>query len=400
MRDIIKAILASPVPVATFVAPSGARAASAGTYILYASHIAAMAPGTNLGAATPVQIGLGGAPDDAEKPSSQAGPNTGPNTGPTAGPDKQPQPQPKLQPKLQPEPPSERGTLQRKQMHDAAAYIRGLAQLRGRNAEWAERAVREAVSLSAGEALAQKVIDLSAADVPALLAALDGRRVRTADGEHVLHTAAARVITIAPDWKTRLLAVITDPGMALLLLMAGIYGLFFEFWSPGFVLPGVVGAICLVLALFALQMLPVNYAGLALILLGIAFLVAEAFLPSFGILGLGGIVAFAFGCVMLIDSDSPGWGIPLPLVGGLALVTAAFVLLVAGMAARARRRPVVTGVQTLVGAGGELVEYSGGQGWAVVQGEHWKVRGPVQLQVGDRVRVSRLHDGVLDVVAA
>jgi membrane-bound serine protease (ClpP class) len=387
MRDIIKAILASPVPIATFVAPSGARAASAGTYILYASHIAAMAPGTNLGAATPVQIGLGGAPGDAEKPA----PKTEPKTEPKTGSAKQSEPQP--------EPPGEQGTLQRKQMHDAAAYIRGLAQLRGRNAEWAERAVREAVSLSAGEALAQKVIDLSAADVPALLAALDGRRVRTADGEHVLHTAAASVITIAPDWKTRLLGVITDPGMALLLLMAGIYGLFFEFWSPGFVLPGVVGAICLLLGLYALHLLPVNYAGLALILLGLAFMVAEVFLTSFGVLAVGGIVAFVFGALMLIDTELPGYGVPLSLIAAVSVFSAGFIFVVASVALKARRRPLVTGREAMLGSVGEVLHDFEHEGWVRVRSEQWAVTSAVPLRRGQRVRVVARDGLVLSVVA-
>ena len=183
-------------------------------------------------------------------------------------------------------------------------------------------------------------------------------------------------------------------------MMVGLYGLAFEFSSPGLVAPGVIGAICLLLALFALQMLPVNYAGLALIVLGIAFFAAEAFVPSYGALGLGGIVAFGFGAVILIDSDSPGWGIPLPLVGGLALLSAGFIAVVAGMAARARRRPVVSGAQTLVGASGELVEYSGGEGWALVRGEHWKVHGPDQLRPGDTVRVTGLRGGLLEVAPA
>ena len=331
---------------------------------------------STLGAATPVAIGMPGGPQPNNplppaKPASGAGPPAAPDVG---------------------------DALTAKRISDAAAYIRGLAQLRGRNAEWGEKAVREAVSLSAPEALQLKVVDLVAVDLPDLLRQLDGRELRIGATAHRLQTRGAPQVAFEEDWRSHLLSVITNPSLALLLMMVGIYGLVFEFSNPGMVAPGVVGAICLVLALFALQMLPVSYAGLALILLGIAFLVAEAFLPSFGVLGLGGIVAFAFGCVMLIDSDSPGWGVPLPLVGGLALLTAAFILLVAGMAAKAKRRPVVTGPQTLVGAGGELVEYSGGQGWALVQGEHWKVRGPAQLQVGDRVLVSRLHDGVLDVV--
>jgi len=376
MRMMIKDILSSPVPVASFVAPGGARAASAGTYILYASHVAAMTPASTLGAATPVAIGMPGGPQPNNplppgKPASGASAPAAPDLG---------------------------DALAAKRISDAAAYIRGLAKLRDRNAEWGEKAVREAASLSAPEAIQLKVVDLVAVDLPDLLRQLDGRELRMGATVQRLQTRDAPLVAFEEDWRSHLLSVITNPSLALLLMMVGVYGLVFEFSNPGMVAPGVIGAICLVLALFALQMLPVNYAGLALILLGIAFLIAEAFLPSFGVLGLGGIVAFAFGCVMLIDSDSPGWGVPLPLVGGLALLTAAFILLVVGMAARAGRRPVVTGPQTLVGVGGELVEYSGGQGWALVQGEHWKVRGPAQLQVGDRVLVSSLHDGVLDVV--
>ena len=269
MRQIIQDILASPVPVAAFVAPSGARAASAGTYILYASHVAAMAPGTNLGAATPVSIGL-------------------PSPSPAPG---APAPKPAdagKHDKTEGAPPGDEGTMTKKAVHDAAAYIRSLAQLRGRNAEWAERAVRESVSLSADEALAQHVIDLTARDVPELVAKLNGRKLVTAGGERILATSGAMTTTMAPDWRTRFLAIITDPSVALMLLMAGIYGLFFEFWNPGLALPGVLGAICLLLGLFALQMLPVNYAGLALVLLGIGFIVAETFLPAYGSLGVGG----------------------------------------------------------------------------------------------------------------
>ncbi|MGB6054183.1 MAG: nodulation protein NfeD [Burkholderiaceae bacterium] len=376
MRDIIKAILASPVPVASFVAPSGARAASAGTYILYASHIAAMAPGTNLGAATPVQIGLGG---ESGQPKKTADKDAAGKQAPAA---------------------DEQGTMARKQMHDAAAYIRGLAQLRGRNAEWAERAVREAVSLSADEALAQKVIDLTVADVPALLARLDGRAVRTASGEHVLHTRGADVITLQPDWKSRLLGVITDPSMALLLLMAGVYGLFFEFANPGFVLPGVVGAICLLLGLFALHMLPVNYAGLALILLGLAFMVAEVFLTSFGVLAVGGIIAFALGAVMLIDTELPGYGVPLGLIAAVSVFSAAFVFAVASVAVKARRRPQVSGREAMLGSIGEVLEDLQGEGWARVHSEHWAVRSAVPLKRGQRVRVVARNGLVLTVVAA
>jgi membrane-bound serine protease (ClpP class) len=370
------------VPVASFVAPSGARAASAGTYILYASHIAAMAPGTNLGAATPVQIGLGGQPEQPKKATDKGADKAAPDA---AG---------------KPAAEDEQGAMARKQMHDAAAYIRGLAQLRGRNAEWGERAVREAVSLSADEALAQKVIDLTAADVPALLARLDGRSVRTVSGEHVLHTRDAAVITVQPDWKSRLLGVITDPSMALLLLMAGVYGLFFEFANPGFVLPGVVGAICLLLGLFALHMLPVNYAGLALILLGLAFMVAEVFLSSFGVLAVGGIIAFALGAVMLIDTELPGYGVPLGLIGAVSVFSAAFVFAVASVALKARRRPQVSGREAMLGSVGEMLDDLQGEGWARVHSEQWAVKSAVPLKRGQRVRVVGRDGLVLTVVAA
>jgi len=375
MRDIIKAILASPVPVAVFVGPSGARAASAGTYILYASHIAAMAPGTNLGAATPIQIGM---------------PSPGSPSSPPSG-DKE-------KDKAKSSEDHSQDTLTKKQTHDAAAYIRGLAQLRGRNAEWGERAVREAVSLSADEALAQKVIDLTARDVPELIKKLDGRKVTTAAGERTLATAGAVAVRVEPDWKSRFLAVITEPSVALILMMLGVYGLFFEFSNPGFVLPGVVGAICLFIALFALNMLPVNYAGLLLVLLGLGFLIAEAFFPSYGSLGVGGIVAFVIGAVMLIDTDVPGFGVPYWLIGALALISAAFVFLVGGLAVRSQRRPIVTGSEELIGSVGVTLEDVETEGWARVRSEQWRVQSPVPLKRGQNVRVTG-RDGLVLTVA-
>jgi membrane-bound serine protease (ClpP class) len=286
-----------------------------------------------------------------------------------------------------------------KRLADASAYIRSLAQLRGRNADWAEKAVRESVSLSAQEALSSKVVDLVASDVPDLLRQLDGREVKLPDRSVRLATSGAPLITFEADWRSRLLSVVTDPSLALMLMLVGIYGLLFEFSNPGFVLPGVVGGICLLLALFGLQMLPMNYAGLALILLGVAFLVAEAFLPSFGALGIGGIVAFAAGAVLLIDSDLPAFGIPLTLIAALTAMSAAFVLVVAGMAAKARRRPLVSGASVMLGASGDVVEFAGGHGWAVVQGEHWRVRGAPNLGPGARVRVVGVRDLTLDVAA-
>ncbi|HXX82669.1 MAG TPA: nodulation protein NfeD [Casimicrobiaceae bacterium] len=376
MRDIIKAILASRVPVAAFVAPSGARAASAGTYILYASHIAAMAPGTNLGAATPVQIGMPGPGSTPQAPTSDKDKDKA-NSGDES---------------------HAQDAMTKKQVHDAAAYIRGFAQLRGRNTEWAERAVREAVSLSADEALEQKVVDLVARDVPDLLAKLDGRKVSTAGGERTLETATVIAVTIEPDWKSRFLAVITNPSVALILMMLGVYGLFFEFSNPGMVLPGVVGGICLLLGLFALQMLPISYAGLGLILLGLTFLVAEAFLPAYGSLGVGGIIAFAIGAVMLIDTDVPGFGIPITLIVVLAALTGLFVFFVSGVALKARRRPVVSGGEELIGSVGEVLDDGGAEAWARVHSEQWRVRSSVPLKRGQRVRVTGRDDLLLTVV--
>ncbi|SDB90899.1 NfeD family protein [Paraburkholderia lycopersici] len=381
MRQIIKAILASPVPVAAFVAPSGARAASAGTYIVYASHFAAMAPGTNLGAASPVQIGVGGPP---------AGPEAASGASAAHGDDTA-------------------STETRKATHDAAAYIRGLAQLRGRNAAWGERAVREAVSLSDEEARDQHVIDLVAQDPADLARQLDGRTVTTTAGAQRLATAHAPLEVVAPDWRNRFLSIIADPNVALILLTIGIYGLFFEFANPGFVLPGVAGATCLLVGLFAMQLLPVNYAGLALVLLGLACLVAEAFLPTFGVLGFGGLVAFAIGALMLIDTSVPGYGIPIPLVAGLGLGGAAFVATVSSVALRARRRPVVTGAEAIVGSIGEVIDdglhpdprpghTAFSTGWARVHGERWHVACATPLAAGSRVRVSSRSGLTLTVV--
>ena len=309
MRAIIQDILASPVPVASFVAPGGARAASAGTYVLYASHVAAMAPGTNLGAATPVQIaspspmpGKDEGKQDAGKASAAA-------------------------------PPAD--AHERKAVHDAAAYIRGLALLRGRNAEWAERAVREAVSLTAPEALDAKVIDLVARDVPDLLKRLDGRKLTAAGTERTLATAAAPVDEQPAGWRTEFLATITDPAIAYVLILVGIYAIFFEFSNPGLVLPGVVGAICLVVALYGLQMMPVNYAGLLLIVLGLGFMIAEAFFPAYGSLGIGGLVAFVIGSVILVEV--PGYHVPYALIAGFAVASAVFLVFAAGAVVRGRQ---------------------------------------------------------------
>jgi membrane-bound serine protease (ClpP class) len=370
MRAIVKAILASTVPVATFVSPAGARAASAGTFILYASHVAAMAPATTLGAATPVMIGLAPTPEPIAPAAS----------GPAAA-----------SATAAPSPTAPHDAMEAKRISDAAAGIRSLALLRHRNADWAERAVRDAASLSSSEALSQQVVDVVANDVPDLLRQLDRRTVQLGNGRSAtLALAGARIEAWDPDWRDRLLAAVGDPSLALLLLLVGFYGLLFEFSSPGLVAPGVVGAVCLLLALFGMQALPVNGTGVALILLGLGFFATEAFVPSHGALGIGGIVAFVLGSVMLIDSDAPGFGVSRPLIAALALLSLAFVCTLATLAARIRRRSPASGGSTMVGLIGEIVEADGRDGWALVQGEHWRVRAERALRPGERVRVQRV----------
>ncbi|MBE0549166.1 MAG: nodulation protein NfeD [Rubrivivax sp.] len=390
MREIIRAILASPVPVAVYVSPEGARAASAGTYILYAAHIAAMAPATTLGAATPVAIGLPGAERKPAADDKGSKPGDGKADAPK-GDAGQADPKP-ASPAMAPI-----DAMTAKQVHDAAAFIRGLAQQRGRNAEWAERAVREAVSLTASEALREKVIDVVAEDVADLLAQVDGRTVRMHGADVKLATRGLPYTVVPPDWRQRLLSVIANPSFALILMMIGIYGLMFEFSSPGFGVPGTVGAICLLLALFALQLLPVNYAGLGLILLGMALLAAEVLSPSFGVLGVGGVVAFVAGGLLLFDRDIPGFGVPLALIFGLAATSAAVVLLGGGMALRARRRPVVSGREEMVGAQGVVLTADSTGAWAQVHGERWNVSSPEALAPGQRVRVVGMQGLTLDV---
>jgi membrane-bound serine protease (ClpP class) len=391
MRAIIKDVLASPVPVATFVAPEGARAASAGTYILYASHIAAMAPATNLGAATPVAIG--GSPLPSQ-PASQPPPKdektdgkgakkpAGTSGGPAA-----------------PAPDEDTGPaepMKAKSVNDAAAYIRSLAQLRGRNAEFAEQAVRRASSLSATEALAGGVIDLIAVDVPDLLQKAQGRTIKVSHASLTLDLQDAVIETVEPDWKTRLLSLLSNPTLAIVLLTIGIYGLFIEFTSPGFGVPGVAGAISLLLGLYALHLLPVNWVGVGLLLLGAALMIAEVFLPSFGVIGVGGIVAFIVGGLMLFDTEATGFGLPLGVLVTAALASAALIIGFGTFALRARRRRVVSGREEMVGAEGVVEGLDGRDLWIRVHGESWRAQidsGPPPA-VGDRVRV-RSVDGLL-----
>jgi len=370
MRDIIRAILASPIPVVSYVAPSGARAASAGTYILYASHIAAMAPATNVGAATPVSIGGEEAPAPAGAPA--AAPGAAAKDAHAAA----------------PEPAT---PMERKVINDAAAYLHGLAELRGRNVQWAEEAVRGAASLSASEALKEHVIDLIARDIPDLLAQIDGREVRIANRPVKLATAGLTVERIDPDWRTKLLSVITHPTIAYGLLLIGLYGLLLEGYNPGVMFPGVIGVISLMLALFALQILSVNYAGLALVVLGVGMIIAEFHVPAFGSLGLGGLVAFVVGSIILFDTETPGMAIGLPLIAGVATVGGLVVLAIAFLGARSQRRPVVTGERVMVGQTAEVVENFNEKGQVRYAGELWNAHTATPLSVGQQVRIVKVE---------
>lgn len=368
MREIISAILASRVPVATYVAPSGSRAASAGTYILYASHVAAMAPATNLGSATPVQIGgMPGVPNPPRPEDTEPG-------------------------ELEPITP-----LEKKIVNDAAAYIRGLAELRGRNAEWAEEAVREAVNLTASEALEKQVIDVVATDLDDLLRQINQREVTTEAGKMVLALQDAVVERVEPDWRSELLAVITNPNVALILMMVGIYGLFIEFSNPGFILPGVVGAISLLLAAYAFQMLPVNYVGLALVIIGVGFMITEFFVASGGILGIGGLLAFVIGSVILFDDKY--LAISIPLIGGIALIAGGFLLWIIQRFTRLRHTQVVSGVEYMIGRSGEATaDFSRkGKGRVHIDGEYWSAHSKAPVEAGQRVKVLAVHDLILEI---
>lgn len=374
MRDIIRAILASPVPVATFVHPQGARAASAGTYILYASHVAAMAPATNLGAATPVAIGGPGPAgtgdeddedEEATSPAERAG--------------------------------DAMSASERKAVEDAVAYIRSLAEQRGRNAEWAESAVRTGASLSARAALEQDVIDFVAGDLADLMAQLDGHTVSIDGRDIVLATAGRTVERVDPDWRTRLLAVITNPTVAYMLMLLGIYGLIFEGYNPGAIVPGVVGAIALLLALYALQLLPVNYAGMALIVLAVILMIAEFLMPSFGALGIGGIIAFVIGSVILIDTDVPGFGVSMPLILSLSTSGALALLGIIWLAMKSRLRPIVSGAEEMSQTIAEAIGDFDLEGPVWVHGERWRARSTAPVRKGQKLRVTRMEGLLLHV---
>ena len=373
MRDINQAILSSYVPVVGYVTPSGARAASAGTYMLYASHVAAMAPATNLGAATPVQIGGGISPSDLDK-------------------EKAKEDEPVINKKKDDMPAGD--AMSRKMINDAVAYIQGLAELRGRNAQWAEKAVREAASLSATDALKNNVIDVIAADLEELLRKIHGKVVSVQGKEQVLDTESLALHEIEPDWRNNLLSIITDPNVAYVLMLIGIYGLIFEFSNPGALVPGIAGAICLLLALFAFQVLPINYAGFGLIIFGIVLMIAEAYAPSFGALGIGGVIAFVIGSIILMDTDVPGFGVSLPLIGSFALLSSAAFTIVLALLFKSRRRPVVSGQEEMLGATAEVLDDFDSEGVVHVHGENWSAHTAVPLSKGQLVNVTKM-DGLI-----
>lgn len=367
-REIISAMLASPVPVAVFVGPAGARAASAGTYMTYAAHIAAMAPGTHLGAATPITLGsplpTGGRDADRNKDKGGEDKKDQSGDGLSAG--------------------------ERKAVNDAVAYLRALAELRGRNADWAERAVRSAATLTSTAAKKENVVDLIATDIADLLRQLDGRAVAVAGGELRLRTAGAPAVEVEPDWRIRIMSAIGDPTVAYLLLLLGFYGIMFELWNPGAVAPGVIGGVSLLLALGALSVLPVNYAGLGLVVLGVALMTAEVFTPGLGALGIGGLVAFVAGSVLLFDPDAArgiDFGLAWPVIAGAALASGLFFVFGLGMAVRARRRPVVSGRDRMIGSTATVLSWEAGRGTVRVVGEVWAARSPAALAPGAKARV-------------
>ena len=385
MRDMIKAILASPVPVATYVAPNGSRAASAGTYIMYASHIAAMAPATNIGSSTPVNLGgeggspfpFPGAPEESEEDEGDEGDegDDGAQGGEAEGEADEDVPQ--------------AGTaMERKVLNDAVSYIKGLAELRGRNVEWAEATVRDASNLTASEALEMNVIDIVADDLSALLADINGRTVSAGGLDVVIDTSDADLEFITPDWRYQLLGIITDPNVAYILLMVGIYGIILEFYSPGIGIAAVTGIICLLLGAFALQMLPINYAGLALLIVGIGLLAAEAFSPSFGVFGVGGVIAFVIGSIILIDTDVPAYQISFPIIAAFASISVGVALFAVGAALRSRRVTAATGKESMIGGRAQVIDDFTGDGRVRAFGEVWQAQGGDEVFTkGDRVRI-------------
>jgi membrane-bound serine protease (ClpP class) len=387
MRDIVQAILASNVPVITYVAPGGARADSAGTYILLASHVAAMAPTTHLGAATPVSL-MGEDTDDDSKPTSPFAPKPPESEEPDAEEGETEEEQ---------EPAIPGGKMDRKVMNDAISYIRGLAEAHGRNADWAEEAVRSAATLTATEALELNVIDLIAANEAELLAAVHGRVVKVNNKPYTIDAEALIVDDVEPGWRLKVLGAIARPEIAILLLMVGLYGLLFEGYNPGAIIPGVVGVICLLLAAYALQVLPVNYVGLALILVGLALITAEAFVPSFGALGIGGIAAIIFGTIMMFDTGIPGFGISITFVISMGLVAGLLLLWLLSYLVKARKQGAVSGRDRIVGAHGVAMASFTGSGKVWLEGEAWSATSKQPVEKDQTVLVLDLDGLVLRV---
>ena len=388
MRDIIRSITTSPVPIATWVGPAGSRAASAGTYILLASHIASMAPGTNLGAATPVSLGGGKAPSDPLSPQDDSNQDEKSKSSEQDDTKQENSDQVKAT-----------TAMEKKVINDAAAYIVSLAKLHNRNEEWAEKAVREAASLDSENALELNVIDFIASDLKQLVEMTNGRTVIINGINQEIQLSQVAFVEREQDWRFSLLSVITNPNVAYILMLIGIYGLLLEFYNPGVGLPGVLGGICLLLAMYSLQMLPVSYAGLALILLGIALMIAEAFSPSFGIFGLGGVAAFSLGSIMLMDTEVPGYQIALPLIIGISLFSVGFFVVTISMLVRVRNQRVTTGMEAVVGETGKVVSGFPGAGRVLVEGEIWQAKCTEKLQVGQSIRVTKLTGLSLDVEA-
>ncbi len=377
MRDIVQSILGSDVPVVTYVSPGGARADSAGTYILLASHIAAMAPTTHLGAATPVSL-------------------TGEDVSPTENtPEEQIDDLDEDAEEAEPDAPD--SAMGRKVLNDSIAYIRGLAEAHGRNADWAEEAVRDAATLTSTEALELNVIDLIADDQAELLQAIHGREVKVNNEAFTIESEGLTVETLEPSWRLKILNTIASPEIAILLLMIGLYGLLFEGYNPGAIIPGVAGVICLLLAAYALQVLPVNYAGLALIIVGMILIIAEAFVPSFGALGLGGITAVIFGSIMMFDSGVPGFGISMTFVIGMALVAGLFLFWLVSFLLKLRRRGPVSGRESIVGGIATATESFAGDGHVWLESETWAARSLVSIEKDQKVRVRAMKGLVLEV---
>jgi membrane-bound serine protease (ClpP class) len=388
-RDIIQDILGSSVPVATYVTPAGARADSAGTYILLASHVAVMTPTTHLGAATPVSLsGEQVTPDPVDEPKNESEDEEAADDGTGDATEEDDESAPQTDP----------GTaMERKVLNDAVAYIRSLAERHGRNAEWAEDAVRDAATLTAEEALEMNVIEFIANDHADLLAQVDGHEIEVDSEPVALATGNATIENFEPNWRIRILSAIANPEIVLLLGIIGLYGLMYEGWNPGAIVPGVVGVICLLLAAYALQVLPVNYAGLALIIVGLALMTAEAFAPSFGALGLGGIAAFVFGAIMMFDCDIPGFGISISFVIGLALVAALAIIWLVGFALKLRKRGAVSGRGSIVGGIGTAMEAFTGEGKIWLEGEAWVAHSEVAIEKDQPVVVVAMDGLTLEV---